>query len=105
MLSIYHVASKVLILDSPLLQLSKDAYPVELYIRLKLHSLMRRLWTLQEGILAKDAYVQLADGTKKLREIDSEWIKKAAKTFRCSTQDTASFRDIFRPVYSKYDST
>lgn len=66
----YQGATKVLALDNSLLQCSKIAPAVELYIRLKLSAWMRRLWTLQEGVLAKDVCVQLSDGTRTLREID-----------------------------------
>lgn len=82
MRNIYQNATKVLAIDSSLLRISKDAHPVELYIRLKLSTWMRRLWTLQEGILAKDTFVQFEDGAKSLREIDGEMDQYGLKDFQ-----------------------
>ncbi len=47
-------------------------------MRIKLSGWMRRLWTLQEGTLARDVYFQLSDCTLKLRDLDSRMMKEAA---------------------------
>jgi hypothetical protein len=65
-------ATKVLVLDSSLLLLSRESHPLELYIRLKLSKWMSRLWTLQEGVLATETHVQFMNGTKTLSSIRME---------------------------------
>lgn len=75
----YQNAAKVLVFEASIMKLSKDIYPVEIYIRLKLACWMRRLWTLQEGVLGKDTYMQFADGTKTLRQIDTEVAQEGLK--------------------------
>lgn len=69
MQQIYAKAAKVLVLDSNLLGISKQVNPIELYLRLKMSSWMRRLWTLQEAILSDDVTIQFMDGSCSLREI------------------------------------
>ncbi|MCJ1306683.1 hypothetical protein MMC25_000326 [Agyrium rufum] len=71
MRKIYESATKVLALDSGLMKVFKNSAIEELYLRLKLCGWMRRLWTLQGGVLAQDVYVQFSDGTKTLRELDN----------------------------------
>jgi hypothetical protein len=65
----YQNAAKVLALDKGLLTISKDSHPVELYLRLKLSSWMRRLWTLQEALLGKEVYIQFSDGSRTIKSI------------------------------------
>lgn len=79
MRSTYQNAAKVLVFEASIMKLSKDLYPVEIYIRLKLACWMRRLWTLQEGVLGKDTCMQFADGTKTLRQIDAEVAQEGLK--------------------------
>ena len=65
----YASASKTLILDAELMCSSIHDSPVELFIRLKLSSWARRLWTFQESNLSRDAYIQLADGVMGLKQL------------------------------------
>lgn len=65
----YYKAAHTLILDAELLRSSVHANPMELYVRLKLSSWARRLWTFQEANLSRNAIVQLSDGVKSLRTI------------------------------------
>ncbi|KAJ9606532.1 hypothetical protein H2200_008540 [Cladophialophora chaetospira] len=59
----YAEADKVLLLDSELLQLSKDVPEREILLRLIGSSWDRRVWTMQEGALgASGLQVKLADG-------------------------------------------
>lgn len=52
---IFSNADKILVLDATLLETScKDASPVELSIRILSSDWMRRLWTLEEAMLARD---------------------------------------------------
>lgn len=66
----YASADKVLVLDRGLGAVSISATTLEIYLRLQLSNWMRRLWTLQEGILGKTVILQLLDGTKELSQID-----------------------------------
>ncbi|KAL7917865.1 hypothetical protein ACQKWADRAFT_305659 [Trichoderma austrokoningii] len=60
---VYRNAAHVLVLDATLTGLhSQDTHPAELLLRIYCASpWMRRLWTLQEGILPRSLYVQFAD--------------------------------------------
>jgi hypothetical protein len=69
MRKVYRNASRVLALDSMLLSLPKDVPALELYIRLKLSTWMRRLWTLQEAIMPREVHIQFSDGTRTLSNI------------------------------------
>ncbi|CAF9933677.1 MAG: hypothetical protein HETSPECPRED_008740 [Heterodermia speciosa] len=66
----YRAAEKVLVLDSDLLGASKACTREELITRVFFSTWMRRLWTLEEGILSRGNLVfQLCDGTVSLREL------------------------------------
>ena len=65
----YANAACVLALDAELMTLRADALPVEMYIRLKLSSWSRRVWTLQEAALAKVVMIQLSDGVRSLKQV------------------------------------
>ena len=67
----YRTASKVLVLDGELLRHSRNAPVLELYMRIKLSSWMRRIWTLQEGVLGKDVWFQFSEGARALSDIDN----------------------------------
>lgn len=59
----YHDAAKVLMLDSSLTSLDHKKMPNrEIAMRIYLSTWGRRLWTFQEGVLAKSLYIQFADG-------------------------------------------
>ncbi len=51
---IYVAASAVLVLDSWILQIPSSAFLPDRYARLYQSEWIRRLWTYQEGALAKD---------------------------------------------------
>ncbi len=66
----YQAATKVLVLDSDLLQASQACTKEELMTRIFLSSWMRRLWTLEEGILSREILeFQLQDATVSLRDL------------------------------------
>lgn len=69
MRKVYGNASRVLALDSTLLSVPKDAPVLELFIRLKLSSWMRRLWTFQEAIMPSEVHIQFSDGVRTLSNI------------------------------------
>ena len=62
MYSVYQKATKVLLLDESLLQVSSSRPLEELCFRITISPWMRRAWTLQEGALANTLFIQLADG-------------------------------------------
>ena len=66
----YEYASSVLVLDSHLRSLvSKSLSPTELLAQVACSSWMRRLWTLQEGRLAKKIWFQFADIAVNVKEV------------------------------------
>ena len=71
MREIYQKATKVVAVDATLLPISRNANILELYVRIKMSSWARRLWTLQEAIVATDIHIQFADGTRTLRDLAS----------------------------------
>lgn len=62
----YDAAEIVLALDADLLHCSRDAPTLELFPRLVLFRWTRRLWPLQEAILAKRLLLQCSDGLSHL---------------------------------------
>lgn len=72
----YREATKVLVLDSDLLQASRYTSQEELMSRVFLCSWMRRLWTLEEAILSRDRLeFQFLDGVVGMGELmKTEWI-------------------------------
>lgn len=66
----YEQASSVLVLDTHLRSLiSRSLSPTELLAQVACSSWMRRLWTLQEGRLAKKVWFQFADIAVNVKEI------------------------------------
>ena len=66
----YQAAEKVLVLDSDLLQASQACTKEEQITRIFLSTWMRRLWTLEEGILSRDKLVfQFRDGTVRFSDL------------------------------------
>ena len=66
----YQSAAKVLVLDSDLLQASCLCSKEEQLNRIFLSTWMRRLWTLEEGVLSRGNLVfQFCDGTVKLSDL------------------------------------
>lgn len=62
MAKIYKEADKVLVIDSDLEAASCDSPVVEISTRIAISSWWTRLWTLQEGMFAKELWFQLKDG-------------------------------------------
>src|SRR5271170_2727583 len=62
MRSIYMKAAKVLVLDAELLETCVHASNLELLLRILSSGWMRRVWTLQEGVLNESTYIQFKDG-------------------------------------------
>lgn len=58
----YEGSDKVLVLDASLLNISLHSSPEELLTRIRCTPWTQRLWTLQEGMLAKDLYFQFLQG-------------------------------------------
>jgi hypothetical protein len=58
----YSNAVKVLVLDADLMMMPKSTNPIEVYLRLKMSSRMRRLWNSQEAMLAETLFLQFTDG-------------------------------------------
>ena len=66
----YQAAEKVLVLDSDLLQASQACTKQEQITRIFFSTWMRRLWTLEEGILSRENLVfQFRDGTVRFSDL------------------------------------
>ena len=66
----YQAAEKVLVLDSDLLQASQACTKEEQITRIFFSTWMRRLWTLEEGILSREKLVfQFRDGTVRFSDL------------------------------------
>jgi hypothetical protein len=59
---IYNKAQRALVLDAELQQLSTTSPSNEIFLRLALSGWMRRLWTLQEAVMARHLHIKLRDG-------------------------------------------
>lgn len=59
---IYNKAQRVLVLDAELQKLSVESSQNEIFLRLALSGWMKRLWTLQEAVMARQLYIKLRDG-------------------------------------------
>jgi hypothetical protein len=74
----YRAADKVLVLDADLLAVeAKTLQPVEKLLRIVSSLWTQRLWTLQEGALARQIYFQFADGAIDLEETQQELLDNA----------------------------
>jgi hypothetical protein len=67
----YEEAAQVLVLDSALESVSPQTEPEDLLIRVTCAGWMRRLWTLQEGVLARRLFFQFGGKAIELEELRS----------------------------------
>lgn len=65
----YQNAKQVLVFDSELMSASVQASAVELYIRLKLSSWARTLWTLQESQVSAAPVIQFKNGIRSIAQL------------------------------------
>ena len=65
----YRNATSVLVLDAEVMKNSRNEPDVDLLMRLHMSTWERRLWTLQEGVLAKSLYFWFSDGAKNIEEM------------------------------------
>lgn len=94
MTQIYRNACVVLILDAALMAYShKQLDKIEIAFRLLYSTWMRRLWTLQESVLASKIYIQLADGS-----LDLESIRDV---LRDGVKHSVMHASLFEVLYSK----
>lgn len=77
----YQNADRVLTFVQEFEDVDKDMKPLEFFVRLACCSWMRRLWTLQEGVLAKKLYFWFKGGPVSFEEMsanyDTDWRKYA----------------------------
>ncbi len=67
---VYSEASKVLVIDKDLMQVGSDQ--TEQIMQLLGSEWQRRLWTLQEGRLARDLYIQFKEGATAVSELTAQ---------------------------------
>lgn len=66
---VYERATFVLVIDNQLLSVSQESTDHDICLRLMCSSWLRRLWTLQEGILCNSVILQLKNGQINLRKL------------------------------------
>jgi hypothetical protein len=92
---IYQSCSKVLALDNTLLRIPCRTPVIELYIRLKMSTWMRRLWTFQEAILPQEVHLAFSDGFRTIQDIATslpeEEVQSKAWFFRRCGQLSRTF--------------
>lgn len=72
MRNIYERVDRVLVLDSWTQALPRSADIIEKACRLYLSNWQSRLWTLQEGVLAHDLFIQFKDGPQSLESMQKD---------------------------------
>lgn len=72
MRTIYEEATAVLVLDIGMQEVSSSSPVFDRAFAVFQSAWWRRLWTYQEGILAKHLYIRLSDGVQDLHEINGE---------------------------------
>ena len=72
MRSSYRNASNVLVLDSEIMQHSSHEPNIDLLLTLHMSNWTCRLWTLQEGVLARNLYFQFSDGALDIEAMTEE---------------------------------
>ncbi|OAP54535.1 hypothetical protein AYL99_10983 [Fonsecaea erecta] len=69
MAEIYRQADRVLVLDSHVLKLPRSADMVDKFLQIHLSKWHHRLWTMQEGHLARSLFFQFQDGAQSLHDM------------------------------------
>lgn len=113
MADVYHLADRVLVLDSFILTLPRSADVVDKYLRIHLSTWHHRLWTMQEGQLAQRLYFQFSDGAESLNDINSIELqtldRRAPQTLcspvrqLCAVELQAFYRDVELGVGARHD--
>ncbi|KAI0694802.1 hypothetical protein C8Q76DRAFT_571050, partial [Earliella scabrosa] len=93
----YQKADKVVVFDEGIRTLcARTTSHKEILFRIATSSWMRRVWTLQEALLAKELYFELSDGLLPLRDLE--------RTFKYSVERVpSSLGPIFRDSFMEFD--
>ncbi|KAL2819828.1 hypothetical protein BJX63DRAFT_418752 [Aspergillus granulosus] len=103
MKAVYERAFRVLVLDSDIQGCSSADY-TQAFMRIRMSAWMRRLWTLNEGVLAYQLVVKFADGFLDVQEANEKYQKEVygsnlanvKGTFGTPIRDADSFHWKFR---------
>lgn len=76
----YSDAAKVLVLDGELQASSMNVDYEEALMRISCSGWMRRLWTLHEGLLAQDLFIQFREGPTNINHFMHQWIRDAGQS-------------------------
>ena len=104
MARVYSQAEKVLVLESELQMSSRHTSKEEIALRISFSVWWSRLWTLQEGIFAKELWFQFRDGPldgKKLVE-QNDRARRVSSTFGWSASEEICYEGLgyLRELYS-----
>ncbi|KIN08693.1 hypothetical protein OIDMADRAFT_175455 [Oidiodendron maius Zn] len=81
--NVYEKAEHVLVLDSCLMSYAAEPQDIsERALRIFTSPWMRRLWTLQEGALAKSLYFQFADGAVSLQSLYTAFTQSMSRSLQ-----------------------
>lgn len=89
MADVYRLADRVLVLDSFILTLPRSADVVDKYLQIHLSTWHHRLWTMQEGQLARRLFFQFSDGAESFDDM---------KRVELQTFDRRAPRNLCSPV-------
>ena len=97
-------ACKVVAIDDELAQISMGANIMELYARLRICKWMRRLWTLQEAIVAQEILICFSDGFRSFRDLYSA-IEVDNRADDRDLYYNDEYHDFFSPFLSNLEGT
>ncbi|KAI0770586.1 hypothetical protein C8Q74DRAFT_913042 [Fomes fomentarius] len=97
MAATYRRAENVLVLDATIRQLSIKTPPKELILRLALSPWMHRVWTLPEGLLAREVYFECVDGLVSIAHLKD--LLASCKEVVPSSALGPIYRDPFMHLY------
>ncbi|KGO67578.1 Heterokaryon incompatibility [Penicillium italicum] len=87
MKAVYERAFRVLVLDSDIQQCSMKDY-TQSFMRIQMSAWMRRLWTLNEGVLANRLCVKYADGILDVQVASEEYQEKVKNSGMANYMDS-----------------
>jgi hypothetical protein len=110
----YTLADKTIVLDAELMEARRGNDYIETAMRITISGWMRRLWTLQEGLLSKNLYFKFFDELVEMESLEELFpsansslessVPEAARTYyhglmRSTTHEEKNRKDLVAPVW------